>query len=150
MSPGPGILVIQSLPAAMNRPSGGLGSTPVRPSAAPASASSPTDVSDDEVWFEVRARDGVLTGTSSRVVHRRVEVGGRWSVNEWQYGDLRSLHVIDGGDGGSIVIEPVRGPLVPIAIEPERREEAFQAATVFELLIARAHRDAPVRSASQR
>jgi hypothetical protein len=132
----------------MNRSPGSLGSTPVRDSEAPASSAS--ELGDEEVWFEVHARDGLLTGTSSRVVHRRTETTGRWTVQEWRYGDLRSLHVIDGRDGGSIVIEPLRGPLVPIPIEPADREAAFQAATVFELLIARAQRQAPIRPSFRR
>jgi hypothetical protein len=73
-------------------------------------------------------------------VHTRTEPGGRPAVHRWRYDELRSLQVLDERGGGSIVIEPLRGPLVPVPIRAAEREEAFQAATVFELLIARAHR----------
>jgi hypothetical protein len=105
---------------------------------------------DDDLWFELRGRDGTVTGTSSRVIHRRADGGGGWAIHEWHYEELRSLQVTEAGDGGSIVIEPRHGPLVPIAVGREQREEAFQAATVFNLLIARAQRQIPVRGPIRR
>ncbi len=110
---------------------------------------SPESVPEDEVWFAVDGRDGRLVGTSAHVVHERIDPGGIPQRHVWEYGDLRSLHVLEGGDGGTIVIEPVHGPLVPVPVAPERREEAFQAATVFALLIASAHRLPPSRPAGR-
>ncbi len=105
----------------------------------------------DQVWFEVRAHDTILTGTSDRVVHRPLAPEGAPPLHEWRYHELRSLQVLDdGGTGGTIVIEPVRGPLVPISIRVSDREAAFQAATVFELLIARAQRAGGIRVGSRR
>jgi hypothetical protein len=121
--------------------------TPVRHS--PPSPDTAAAEPADDVWFELRGRDGTVTGTSTGVVHRRM-AGDAWAVHEWAYADLRSLHVSEAGEGGSIVIEPRRGPLVPIAIGPDEREEAFQAATVFNLLIARADRSSPIRNAVRR
>ena len=96
--------------------------------------------SPEDVWFAVQARDGTLVGTADVVVHRRADPDGSSSVQRWRYRDLRSLHVLEDPGGGSIVIEPRRGPLVPVPILADQREEAYQAATVFELLIARAER----------
>jgi hypothetical protein len=133
----------------MHRSTGASEPRPARTRKPPPS-SLPDSGPGEEVWFEVDGRDGRLTGTSSRVVHDRPEPGGTSVRHEWEYKDLRSLHVLDGGDGGSIVIEPIHGPLVPVPIAPEHREEAFQAATVFALLIARAHRLSPIRAAVPR
>jgi hypothetical protein len=112
-------------------------------------ASPPAPEVDDTIWFEVEARDGTLTGTADRIVRRRLEPDGHWSAHEWRYADLRSLNVLDAADGGAIVIEPLRGPLVPVPISPDAREEAFQAATVLALLIARAQHGAALRPAAR-
>jgi hypothetical protein len=111
------------------------------------------DAPADDVWFELQGRDATLVGTSKHVVHRRTDQAGGATVREWEYRDLRSVHVIEGGrsgEGGSIVIEPIRGPLVPVPIAAAEREDAFQAATVFELLIARAQRSVPMRNSVHR
>jgi hypothetical protein len=123
--------------------SGGSETTPATDSL-PTGDGPPDGTDDEEPWFVVRGRDAALTGTSRRVVHVRREPGGGGVVREWEYGELRSLHVFDTEDGGSLVIEPRSGPLVPIAIAPEEREQAFQSATVLSLLIARAERGAPI------
>ena len=106
----------------------------------------------DDVWFEVRSRDGVLVGTSERVVHvsDHPPPDGAAGLHVWSYDELRSLHVLEEHDGESIVIEPERGPLVPVPIPRDDREAAFQAATVFQLLIAQAHRAGAIRSGVRR
>ncbi|HET7027883.1 MAG TPA: hypothetical protein VFI28_09345, partial [Candidatus Limnocylindrales bacterium] len=87
-------------------------------------------------------------GTSERVVHirDRPPPDGAPALRGWSYDELRSLHVLEERDGQSIVIEPERGPLVPVAIRRDDREAAFQAATVLQLLIAQAHRPGATRS----
>jgi hypothetical protein len=130
----------------MDLSTGGSEPAPFRDHADSPGASA-VDAPADDVWFEVHGRDGTLVGTSNRVVHRRADQTGNATIREWAYADLRSVQVVDGGHGrdpGSIVIEPVRGPLVPVPLAEGEREEAFQAATVFELLIARAQRSAPI------
>jgi hypothetical protein len=94
---------------------------------------------DGDVWFEVHGRDATVTGTTSGVVHRRVD-GANVVVREWPYTEVRSFRILDDPDGGAIVIDPRHGPLVSIPIAPESREEAYQAATVLGLLVARAER----------
>ncbi|HEY3522787.1 MAG TPA: hypothetical protein VGK63_03700 [Candidatus Limnocylindrales bacterium] len=121
----------------MDRTTGGPEPSPVRqrpPS--PAEQSS----GDEDLWFEVHGRDATLVGTGDGIVHRRTSPGGEVTVHEWSYADIRSFHIVGGGDAGSIVIEPAHGPLVPVAIDPDRTEEAYQAATVLGLLVARAQR----------
>lgn len=135
----------------MHRPTGASEPSPARDMGPPSESSESVrgrePDPEQEVWFEVSGRDGSLTGTSSRVVHRRAEPGGGLTRHEWAYDELRSLHVLEADDGGSIVIEPLHGPLVPLSIESDQREEAFQAATVLALLIARAQRASPIRAA---
>jgi len=110
----------------------------------------PRDASPlDDVWFEVEARDGSLVGTADRVIRRRRDPAGDVDARAWGYDELRGVQVLDAPDGGAIVIEPLRGSLVPVPIPPDSREEAFQAATVLSLLIARAQRrSAPSWAAS--
>ena len=136
----------------MDVSTGGSEPTPFRDQADSPDESA-ADAPADDVWFQVHGRDGTLIGTSNRVVHRRADQTGDATIREWEYGDLRSVQVVDGGhgrDAASIVIEPVRGPLVPVPLAEGEREEAFQAATVFELLIARAQRSAPTRRSIRR
>jgi hypothetical protein len=136
----------------MDLSTGGSEPTPFRDHADSPDAST-DDAPGDDVWFEVHGRDATLVGSSNRVVHRRAGQAGDATIREWEYRDLRSVHVVDGGhgrDAASIVIEPVRGPLVPVPLAEGEREEAFQAATVFELLIARAQRSVPIRSSLRR
>jgi hypothetical protein len=93
---------------------------------------------DGDVWFEVHGRDATLTGTTTGIVHRRA--GTDAATREWPYTDIRSFRILDDADGGAIVIDPRHGPLVSVPIAPESREEAYQAATVLGLLVARAER----------
>ena len=120
----------------MHRTTGGSEPSPARHRPPPSQAAA----ADDDVWFELEGSGWTLTGRGNGIVHQRIDDAGEAIVREWSYGDIRSFQVVDGGIGRSIVIEPVHGTLVAIPIDPDRTEEAYQAATVLGLLVARSQR----------